>query len=1118
VHFFESGRVKKLLKPTLITLALVAFYAVSGFFVLPGLLKMQLPGLIHDATGRNASVENIAFNPFDFCLEIRGFTLEEKDGQAFVTFDRLYTDLAVFSSIRQFGVVIDAFQLDKPFVRVAKNQSGIFNFDDLGSDNQEEKDTSEALFPVIIHQLNLSDGTALWEQARANGVEKETLQPINLKLAELSTFQDNPANLELNMAFSSGATLQWSGEASLDPIHSKGLLKLEKIDLFRIATLFLEDFPGVLLEKGQLAVSAPYVLNYKNRNLQLEAPETKIDLESFQLTVNDQGGAQTRILNDKMNLQSALVLRSEEKGLSLQSKNTRLELDNLAVSGKDIPLIRVKRLDWNTHLAVEQSADQLKLSAEQNQINLAEVGLFHHDGFKHFPAITIKALNSQNEFAFDDDKQIGNYSISAGTVDLKSLLITDPGQKSPVVTVPTLAVQGISVEGGKQRVKLAKIVTADATLKTWLNEDGTFNLQNLFVAKGTDKPPTPSTEKGSASQSAWQIAVDDLVIHDYQVSFTDKKQKKTFAVELSDLNLQVKGFDTMKTTGLPVEFKAQFNKSGKVSIIGDTVLDPFSGDFSVALENLPLKGFQPYLEQFAKLDIIDGGLSSDGKLSLALTPSAELDLKFNGNANVDSLLLRDQDQHRDFVKWENLHLTKINVDLLKQQYFLKDVLFDRPYIRLLIKKEGGTNFDDVVTDKTDTGSAAPSSEKVKAKPKNSPVFSIGAIQLKDGMSDFADYSLILPFVTKMNRLNGNLKGLSSDKGATAKLNLDGKVYDLAKVDIVGQYALDSGDSAVELKFKDMPLPLVTPYMAEFAGYKIEKGQMSLDLKYTIKDNNLVADNKLFIDQFTLGEKVDNPKAVSLPLELAITLMKDGDGKINLELPITGRLDDPQFSVSALVFKALGNVIGKIASAPFKMLASLVNFGSDEDLSMIGFSEGNPEVTDHEKTKLDAIAKALASKPALSLEVRGAAFQDLDWPAMRYEALKDQLKKIKAKELRAKGERTRSEYIELSEDEYKRLLAQQFIEKFPLLADVSIFGTPRLKEDENGDFYEVARQKLEALLPPEEQRLNDLAVLRASNIAKYLQDEGISSNRVFLLSTELDPERSEPGVNVKLSLR
>lgn len=1118
MHFFESGMVKKLIKPTLITLVLAGFYTVSGFYILPALLKMQLPGLLHDSTGRHASVEKIAFNPFDFCLEIQGFSLQDKDGQAFVAFDRLYADLAVFSSIRQFGLVIDAFQLDKPFVRVAKNQNGVFNFDDLGSDTQEDQEASEGLFPLLIHQLNLSDGSALWEHARANAVEKETLQPINLKLTEFSTFRDNPANLELSMALLSGTTLQWSGEGSLKPIHSKGLIKLDKVDLSRIASLFLQDVPGVFLEKGQLAASVGYELNYDNRILQLDAPETKIDLESFKLSLNDQGGSQTLILTDKMNLQAGLVLRSEDKGLSLQSKNTRLEMDNLDVSGKDMPEIRVKRLDWNTFLAIEQSVNQLKLSAGQNQMNLAEVGLFHHDGFKHFPAITIKQLKSQSEFAFDDANQVVNYSISAGIADLKSLTITDTGQNYQVVTVPTLAVQGISVEGGKQRVKLAKIDTADATLNTWLNEDGSFNLQNLFVAKGTDKETSPVHESKNASQPGWQVAVDDLVINDYQISFADRNQQKPFAIEFSDLNLQVKGFDTLKTTALPIDFKAQINKSGKVGIAGDAVLDPFSADFSVALNNLPLKGFQPYLEQFAKLDIIDGGLSTDGSLSLALTPSGELDLKYNGNANVDSLLLRDQNQHRDFVKWENLHLTKINVDLLKQQFFLKDVLFDRPYIRLLIKKEGGTNFDDVIADNTDAGRATPTSEKAKEKPKNSPVFRIGAIQLKDGMSDFADYSLILPFVTKMTRLNGNLQGLSSDKGATAKLNLDGKVYDLAKVDIVGQYSLDSGDSAVELKFKDMPLPLVTPYMAEFAGYKIEKGQMSLDLKYTITDNKLEAENKLFIDQFTLGEKVENPKAVSLPLELAITLMKDGDGKINLELPISGSLDDPQFSVSSLVFKALGNVIGKIASAPFKMLASLVNFGSDEDLSLVGFSEGNSELNDHEKTKLDAIAKALASKPALSLEVKGAAFKDLDWPAMRYEALKDQLKKIKAKELRAKGERTRSEYIELSDEEYKELLAQQFIEKFPLLADFSIFGTPRLKEGESGDFYEVARQKLEALLPPEEQRLNDLAVLRAGNIAKYLQELGVASNRVFLLSTELDPKRSDPEVSVRLSIR
>ena len=389
---------------------------------------------------------------------------------------------------------------------------------------------------------------------------------------------------------------------------------------------------------------------------------------------------------------------------------------------------------------------------------------------------------------------------------------------------------------------------------------------------------------------------------------------------------------------------------------------------------------------------------------------------------------------------------------------------------------------------------------------------IGKIELKDGNSDFADYSLILPFVAEMNGLKGSVDGFSSDRDATAKLTLQGRVYDMAQVVINGDYQLNSGDSDIVLKFSHLPLPLITPYMAEFAGYKIEKGQMALDLQYKIQHNQLTAQNKIFIDQLTLGEHIDNPHASSLPLQLAIALLKDSEGRINLDFPVTGSLDDPQFSIGALVADVLGNLVGKLVASPFQALGGLLD--DDRDYRTVTFSAGSTELNSEETTKLDQLGKALQSRPELTLDIKGMAYQAMDWPVLRFDALTEILKKMKSGELRDQGEKIRSEYIELSEDEYKRLLAKFFKEVFPLDFETNLLGAPRIKSQPDAEFYAAARQKLEAIMQPEPQRLTDLAIARANSISKYLIEKSLLDiGRVYILAPELDPTDSGGLVSV-----
>jgi hypothetical protein len=434
-----------------------------------------------------------------------------------------------------------------------------------------------------------------------------------------------------------------------------------------------------------------------------------------------------------------------------------------------------------------------------------------------------------------------------------------------------------------------------------------------------------------------------------------------------------------------------------------------------------------------------------------------------------------------------------------------------------IRKDKTVNFNDIVIrDK----SKPPTGDKLVNKQQaddNKPYFKLGKIQVTQGSSDFSDLSLILPFAAQIKSLDGGASGVSSEKKSIMTVALDGNAYDLAPVNIKGKISPYLGEYHVDINFNGLPMPLVSPYMVQFAGYKVEKGKLTLGLKYNVVNGELTASNSIFIDQFELGDKVENPNAVSLPLKLAVALLKDADGKIKIDVPITGSLDDPKFSVGAIVTDALINVLSKVITSPFRALAALI--GSEEDMSTIGFPAGNSYLTPPQQAKLDALAKALKDRPVLNLDIKGAAFVEQDWPIIREDALYELLKKRRADEINKNTDKKiRHEYVELSADDYKRLLADMFIEKFPLLAQKSFLGTPQLMNPKAGDFYEIAKQKLFTIIKPEQDRLKQLASARAQTVAKYIvQTVGIPVERVFILDTVIDPDRDNKEVVIALSL-
>jgi hypothetical protein len=287
-----------------------------------------------------------------------------------------------------------------------------------------------------------------------------------------------------------------------------------------------------------------------------------------------------------------------------------------------------------------------------------------------------------------------------------------------------------------------------------------------------------------------------------------------------------------------------------------------------------------------------------------------------------------------------------------------------------------------------TASAAPASAQSGG---SAMPMSIATVRVIDGSVNYADFWIQPNFAVGIQALNGTINGLSSDPKSRAKVKLDGKVDRYAPVSINGELNLLAAAVYTDIKmsFKGLELTTMTPYSGHFAGYKIDKGKLSVDLSYKVDQRKLDAEQHFVIDQLQLGDPVQSPDAVHLPLKLAIALLKDRNGVIDLPLPITGSLDDPQFKIGPIIWHALVNLLEKAVTAPFAAIGRLFG-GHGEEMKFVDFAPGSAALDASSKQKLDALTKALQEHNQLQLDVPIVYSQELDGPVLAKQELDQKL--------------------------------------------------------------------------------------------------------------------------------
>lgn len=719
--------------------------------------------------------------------------------------------------------------------------------------------------------------------------------------------------------------------------------------------------------------------------------------------------------------------------------------------------------------------------------------------------------------------------LSESEVKVADFVLKEKGGTEDLIALASLEIRGVDLDVPHRRLVLESVHSGGARVRGWRREDGTINYQTLFAVRpqatgppaSTEVPPRPETESAT-----WTALVKEVTIEDSAVAFEDRTPAGPVPVNLDAIKVHLTNLTSPPTE--PVGLKLQFNlnETGTVTVAGMIGLEPVTANLDVHVSDLAGKPFQPYLGQIVpKLQLVRGAANLKGRVRYLAQPVREPKLRYEGSASVTGLALVDGEYREDVFTWDALSFDGLLLEVEPTSIAIAEILYTRPAQHVSVRPDGTVNLLSILKGFREVSAqgAAPAGDGAArhTKPAEPIPVKIDSLKIVDGAVTFVDRSLQPHVATGLHRINGEVKGVSSDPGRTARVRMEGAVDNSGPLLIRGeiQPLAREQHANVAVTLKHVDLTNESPYLMKFTGYPIKKGKLSLDLLYKLSGQSVEAQNTIVLDQFTLGEHVESPEAMSLPLPLALALLKDRAGRIDVDLPLRGDLNDPEFSYGGVVLTALRNLITKAATAPFAALGNLLG-GDAEDLEFVAFSPGSTEVPSDQASKLDALAKALDARPGLSLEVTGMAHGDRDRLALAERKLGTQLRMARMEEQRALKQPLLDEVdaVVLSPEEELRLLKLLYTRKFgpepgrPPAAEVQVGETGVLTSPAGqagqGPSPEAMREALVESIPVEESELRLLGQTRASQIRDHLVQGGhVPAERIFLLNAEVvDPSK------------
>ncbi len=720
------------------------------------------------------------------------------------------------------------------------------------------------------------------------------------------------------------------------------------------------------------------------------------------------------------------------------------------------------------------------------------------------------------EYTLDLSKQTTLLDIRNGSLETRALTISSSADSVRAIDLPLLTVSNIQVDYAGKNISIGSVAAKGLNLTNSMATDGRVTLKSMFMPKNK-LVDTSSTQ----TPTPWKIILKKIECTSSAFHNVDRTTNPPARIDIDSADVTVENLRLDQPAPATVSLTAILNGAGTARANGTMSLDVDKNSLDATCDAecsaVSLTPFQPYLNDYSKAVIKSGNVNARGKVHFLLQ-GKKYAIDYDGQMGLADVRVVDPVFQEDFVRCARLELNTLSFHQSSHSFSVKEIVARQPYLRMIIGPDSVTNIHHIMVSDTltpDSTAPKPMTAQTAGSPATPRMKSrIGQIVVLNGSLNFSDLSMKPNFAVGVEELNGTISGLSSEELSRADIDLAGKVDKYAPAVIKGQInpLSEEAYTDVTMSFHGIELTTFTPYAARFAGYKIEKGKLNVDLNYKLNKVHLDGQNKIVLEQLTLGEKVDSPDATSLPVKLAIALLKDSHGVIDLDIPVSGDLNDPKFSLMPIILKVFVNIITKAVLSPFKLLGALFG-GGGEDLQYVDFTAGSDSLSSHDKTKLASVAKALTERPNLTLEIRGIAVDTLDGEAIARDSV---LSKIRppyppATTIEDLNEKQRNSLVDL----YRRTFED---DPRNLLPPSSGLSEETTKDELERAMDKAAYAKLLGACHVSDDALRALASRRADAVKSYIiLSGGIGEERVFLTDVNTKASPKDGLIQIELSL-
>lgn len=832
-----------------------------------------------------------------------------------------------------------------------------------------------------------------------------------------------------------------------------------------------------------------------------------------------------QIVNGQIHFSDAVHARPEQK---LELQNISLRAQQLSTA-KDVKPAQLK-------LSLETKADekigfdgQLHIfsSTLNGKFAISDVALANYQAFLNpfLKANLSGKLDAESgvslkagEFQFSDlslrlRDLLLKGNASDGSIALKSFSLN-----KTLLDSANRAIQMGTAEFDGLRADIRRDKSAAMLMQSWLPEQ-TSPASKTVIASKTDQ-----TVAASTATAPWKISLNQFDLKNSEIDFLDQSVTPEVKLNLNSISLNLGQLSSDFSKDVSFRLQSKLNRRSKLNLDGSSSAGMKKVNVNVDTESLPIARLSSYFSQFLNVQIVKGGGTAKGKLVLTNILEADRQFDYDGMLSLNNFQIFENGTEEDFLDWKAISAEGIhaNVGKTKQLIDVKKLSLNDFFARLVLSDKARLNLQNILVSQTAKdvpANAVPTSKEMTPKTTaglagsttvtqkvpvtgtpSSVVMRIGQTVITGGNVNFADNFIQPNYHANLTGISGRIGTISSDNPQVATVELNGKVDDDAPLLISGSMNPLSTPVFLDIKgsANGIELSKLTPYAAKYAGYVIEKGKLSAQASYKIENQQLTAENEVRLDQLTFGEKVDSPSATKLPVMLAVALLRDNQGRITINLPVSGSLSDPQFSVSSIILKVFANIITKAVTSPFALLGSLFD-GGGEELAYLEFHPGSTTLTPEATEKLDSLAKALKERASLQLDITGRVDVKSDTEGVRREMLESRLREAKWRELGRKNRGIKAESLTLTADERHKFL-QSLYDAAKFNKPRNVLGLAKTLPDAE------AEQLLLQNLTVDTDDLRDLAQRRADTVRDYLEDVAlVSRERMFLIAPKLNAD-------------